>query len=110
MPLFGLGAADGRDRAGGGYYKIQNRASGLILGLTNGNTPDGTIIEQWMDGGYTNQQWQPVYTGGGFFKLENRASGKLIDVSSGSLDDGANVLQWADNGGANQQWQIIEAN
>ncbi|TYP78975.1 endo-1,4-beta-xylanase/mannan endo-1,4-beta-mannosidase/arabinogalactan endo-1,4-beta-galactosidase [Paenibacillus methanolicus] len=63
-----------------------------------------------MDGGYTNQQWQPVYTGGGFFKLENRASGKLIDVSSGSLDDGANVLQWADNGGANQQWQIIEAN
>jgi hypothetical protein len=96
--------------AGGGYYKIQNRNSGLILGLTNGSSADGTIIEQWTDGGWTSQHWQLIDAGGGFFKLKSRASGKLIDISSSSLDDGANAIAWTDNGGANQQWQIVEAN
>ena len=96
--------------AGGGYYKIQNRNSGLILGVAGGSSADGAVIEQWTDGGWTSQHWQLVDAGGGFYKLRNRATAKVVDVSGGSLSNGANVIQWGDNGGSNQHWQIVIVN
>jgi hypothetical protein len=47
---------------GGGYYKLVNRYSGLVLDVTGGNTSNGTPFEQWMDAGGKNQQFQFVST------------------------------------------------
>jgi hypothetical protein len=46
---------------GNGYYSITSRTSGLVLDLTNGNTNDGTPIQQWAgSSGNPNQSWQFV--------------------------------------------------
>jgi len=50
--------------AGGGYVKIINRSSGKLIGVENGATTDGAVIEQWNDGGWASQQWQLVHVGG----------------------------------------------
>ncbi|MBB6635179.1 RICIN domain-containing protein [Cohnella thailandensis] len=89
------------------YYKIINRNSGLLLGVTSGATTDGAQIEQWSDGGWTSQHWQFVDAGGGYYKIKNRNSGKIMDISGGSTADGANNIQYADNGGLNQQFRLI---
>ncbi|RUS45216.1 RICIN domain-containing protein [Cohnella sp. AR92] len=89
------------------YYKIINRNSGLLLGVTSGATTDGAQIEQWTDGGWTSQHWQFVDMGGGYYKIKNRNSGKIMDISGGSTADGANDIQYADNGGLNQQFRLI---
>ncbi len=91
------------------WYKIANRNSGKLLGVTSGATTDGAQIEQWSDGGWSSQHWQFVDMGGRYYKIKNRNSGKIMDISGGSTADGANNIQYADNGGLNQQFRIIGA-
>ena len=43
--------------AGGGYFKIVNRANGLCLD-TGGATTDGATMQFWASGSSYNQQWQ----------------------------------------------------
>lgn len=45
--------------AGGGYFKVINRANGLCLD-TGGATGDGAIMEFWSSGSSQNQHWQFV--------------------------------------------------
>lgn len=89
------------------YYKIINRNSAKLLGVTSGSTTDGAQIEQYTDGGWTSQHWQFIDVGGRYYKIKNRNSGKIMDISSGSSADGANTIQYTDNGGLNQQFRII---
>jgi hypothetical protein len=45
--------------AGGGYYRVINRANGLALD-TGGGTANGSAMQFWGVGGSNNQQWQFV--------------------------------------------------
>jgi Ricin-type beta-trefoil lectin domain-like len=46
---------------GNGYYNIKSRTSGLVADLTNGNSDDGTTIQQWAaSSNNPNQAWQFV--------------------------------------------------
>jgi hypothetical protein len=44
------------ETSSGGYYRYQNRATGLYLdGM--GRTGNGSILGQWSSSGSYNQQW-----------------------------------------------------
>jgi hypothetical protein len=91
--------------AGGGWYKIKSRHSGLFLELPNVN--DGTQLVQNNDTGHNRQQFTLKDSDGGHVRLINRHSGKAVEVWEWSTADGAIVAQYADLNGANQQWQMV---
>ena len=43
---------------GGGYVKIVNKHSGLLLGITNMSTSAGALALQWSDNGTDDHLWQ----------------------------------------------------
>ncbi|WP_445670241.1 RICIN domain-containing protein [Paenibacillus sp. PL2-23] len=89
------------------WYKITNRNSNLVLGVTNGSTSNNAVIEQYSDGGWTSQHWQFTDVGGRYYKIKNRNSGKVLDIPSSSTADGTNVIQYTDNGGLNQLFRVL---
>lgn len=91
--------------AGGGWYKIKSRHSGLVLEFPNVN--DGTQLVQNTDNGSTRQQFAVRDSDGGHIRLINRHSGKVVETWEWSTADGAAVAQYSDLGGANQQWQMV---
>jgi hypothetical protein len=76
--------------AGGGFFKIVNLNSGLLLSTA------GSQVQQYHDTGSRDQQWSIVDTGGGQMKLRNRNSGLFLGIQGGSTANGANVVQVAD--------------
>ena len=46
--------------AGGGFYKLRNRATGKLMDVSGGSLSDGANVIQWPDNGGRNQQWQIV--------------------------------------------------
>ncbi|WP_205325455.1 glycoside hydrolase family 2 TIM barrel-domain containing protein [Glycomyces sp. YM15] len=93
--------------AGGGYWRIRARHSGLVLQVSGTGT--GADITQQPTSGATSQHWQVVDYGGGVVGLVNRASGLAMDVWSESTEDGARVSQWNLTGGANQRFNLQRA-
>jgi glucosylceramidase len=97
--------------AGGGYWNIINRNSGL--GLDNGGTStDGAKMQQWavVGVGNSNQQWQIVAASSGYYRIVNRTSGKSLDLSGGGLEEDNQIQQWATTSGeTNQEWQLVPA-
>lgn len=91
------------------WYKITNRNSSKLIGVTSGSVDNNAIIEQYTDGGWTSQHWKFIDVGGRYYKIQNRNSGKIMDVTSGSTADGATIIQYTDNGGYNQQFRILSA-
>ncbi|MEY9928305.1 hypothetical protein ABH926_002944 [Catenulispora sp. GP43] len=46
--------------AGGGWSKIQNVHSGLVMAVNGASTADNAQITQWTDNGTTDQLWRLV--------------------------------------------------
>jgi len=46
--------------AGGGFYKLRNRATGKVIDVSGGSLANGANVIEWTDNGGTNQQWQIV--------------------------------------------------
>ncbi|MFC9691244.1 endo-1,4-beta-xylanase [Kribbella sp. NPDC056951] len=90
--------------AGGGYFRIRARHSGLVLQVAGSNT--GADVTQQADTNATSQQWQPTDHGNGVVSLINRQSGLALDVWSASTADGARVSQWNPTGNSNQRFQL----
>ena len=82
--------------AGGGWYKIINLNSGLLLAVAGASTAAGAQVQQYHDAGTRDQQWSIVDTGGGRMKLRNRNSGLYLGISGGSTANSANAVQVAD--------------
>ncbi|GAB3890991.1 glycoside hydrolase N-terminal domain-containing protein [Kibdelosporangium lantanae] len=93
--------------AGGGYYRIRARHSGLVLQVAG--TATGADITQQADTNATSQQWRVVDQGSGVVSLVNRQSGLAMDVWQASTADGARISQWTVNGNANQRFQLQRA-
>lgn len=89
----------------GAYYKLVNRNSGLVLGVTGGSQANGAQLIQWTDTGAEDQAWH-VTTTGGVTKFGNRNSGQVIGIWQGSTAEGADAVQWLDTGAANQEWTL----
>lgn len=90
--------------AGGGYYRIRARHSGLVLQVAGSGT--GADVTQQPDTNAASQQWRATDHGGGVVSLVNRQSGLALDVWAASTADGARISQWTYNGNANQRFQL----
>lgn len=110
------GAADGN-------YRLVNRYSGLVLGLTStgGGHAETTAPRSWSDttgspvgGGRTAAQqtltMTPVGTVTGNLNGAHTlaAAGKALDDPGHSTTAGTRLITWTPNGGANQSWQFTQ--
>ncbi|MER7842351.1 RICIN domain-containing protein [Kitasatospora sp. NPDC096077] len=109
------------DTTGSGGYRLVNRYSGLVIGLTagNGGTAETAAPRTWTDtsgssvgGGRTAAQqtltMTAVGTAGGNLDGTHTltASGKALDDPGHSTTAGTQLITWTRNGGANQNWQF----
>jgi hypothetical protein len=89
----------------GSYYKLVNRKSGLVLGVSGGSLANGAQLLQWTDTGSADQAWH-VTTTSGITKFGDRNSGQVLGIWQASTAQGANAVQWLDTGSADQQWKM----
>jgi len=85
-------------------YKIVNRNSGKVLGVS-GSAADGALAVQQTDTGATTQRWRVVQASG-YSQVVNVGSGKALDVPGFSTTAGTQLVQWTPNTGTNQQWTL----
>lgn len=114
----GAGAAD---NAPTGTYKLVNRYSGLVLGLSGaaGRTAETTPVRAWTDttggpvgGGRTAGEQTltlaatgDVPGGGSLDGVHTLTTGgKALDDPDHSTANGTQLITWTANGGANQKW------
>lgn len=92
--------------AGGGWFKLHNMSTGLVLGVAAQSASDSAAIDQAKDTGSADQLWRFIDDGGGKFKILNRNSSLLLGVDRMSPADGAAVVQFHDNGTADHLWLV----
>ncbi|HWK07909.1 MAG TPA: RICIN domain-containing protein [Puia sp.] len=87
-----------------GRYKLQNRASGLMLDNL-GSTADSVAVAQWASGTSANQQWNVSYTAG-YYTLSCATGKNCLDVGSNTTD-GSVVLQRTLSSNNSQRWTLV---
>ncbi|MFD8498161.1 RICIN domain-containing protein [Amycolatopsis sp. NPDC059657] len=96
-------------RGAGDTYRLVNRYSGLVLGLT-GTVAETTPVRHWTGDGRTAAQQTLSVTATGDAGLGGThaiaVGGKALDVPGHSTTAGTKLITWATNGGANQRWQF----
>lgn len=92
-----------------GYvYKIVNRNSNKVLGISGGSTEDMAKAAQGADNYAADQQWTIQASGtSGYVKIINKKSGKVLDILFGSTDNGAHAIQWPSSTATSQLWQVL---
>ncbi|WP_076465812.1 RICIN domain-containing protein [Actinomyces mediterranea] len=96
--------------AGDGYVNLVNAKSGKALDVPNGQSANGTQLQQWeiTGNGNVNQQWRVVARAGGWLSIVNRGNGRAVDLPSGSVMNGEVYQQWAaDPLNTNQQFMFV---
>jgi hypothetical protein len=87
-----------------GYFKIENRNSSKVMGLSNGDA-NGSNIVQTAYTGTTSQAWRLIINNDGSFQFMPQISTtRVADIYAGSLVNGGNINLWAITGGTNQHW------
>jgi len=76
---------------------------------SNVSPSNGSLIQLWLYGGGTNQQWLPVGESTGTFHFVNRFSGLCLDVPSASTADSVQLQQYTCNGTAAQSFSLTTA-
>jgi parallel beta-helix repeat protein len=94
----------------GGYYRIVNANSGLVMAVEGAALTRGAGVVQSVssDGSSHHDEWLIQPAGNGLYNLVNRLSGLYLDVRHASSKGGARLIQWPSNGGANQQFALVE--
>ncbi|MEU8762434.1 RICIN domain-containing protein [Streptomyces sp. NPDC048659] len=109
------------DNAPTGTYKLVNRYSGLVIGLTadTARPAETTPVRAWTDttggpvgGGRSAAEQSLTLTatgdtpGGGSLDGVHTLTtgGKALDDPDSSTADGTRLVTWTPNGGANQKW------
>jgi hypothetical protein len=90
------------------WYRIQNRNSGLVLGVASMSTVDSAAVVQFSDNGTADHLWQFASAGNNWYAVKNQNSGLLLAVNGASTLDSAPVQQYHDNGTADHYWQLID--
>jgi arabinan endo-1,5-alpha-L-arabinosidase len=95
------------DLLSGVSYYITNIFSKKSLDLENGNTTDGTNIQQWTKTGGSQQEWRIIADKDGYCRIVSLADeSKCIAVSESSSADGVNIELQAYIGADNQLWKL----
>ena len=94
-----------------GARRLQNRNSGMVIGVQDMSTANGGLAVQWGSTGTADHFWtaaldSATFNTGGYFKLRNGNSGKVLGVENASTAAGARVMQWDDNGTADHRWRL----
>lgn len=90
-------------------YYIINVFSQKSLDLENGNTADGTNIQQWTKTGGGQQEWRIIADKDGYCRVVSLAGeSKCIAVSESSVSDGLNIELQTYSGTDNQLWKLIK--
>jgi Ricin-type beta-trefoil lectin domain-like len=89
----------------GAYYKLVNRNSGLVLGVSGGSLANGAQLIQWTDTGSEDQAWH-VTTTNGVTRFGNRNSGQVIGIWQAGKAEGDDAVQWLDTESADQAWTL----
>jgi hypothetical protein len=91
---------------GGGvtYYRIQNRATGLVLdGM--GRTVNGEACGQYANSTtHINSHWERISIGS-YYQFRNRGTGMLLD-GMGLTANGSDLGQYANTTHVNSQWSV----
>ncbi|WP_217603619.1 RICIN domain-containing protein [Chitinophaga sp. GbtcB8] len=89
-----------------GTYRIVNRNSGKVLDCRDGNTANGTIVQQYTWNGTNAQRWTITGLGNGQYKIINVGSGRALDLKDVSTEPAAIVHIWDYVGWNNQKVSI----
>jgi hypothetical protein len=89
-----------------GTYYIKNRYSGDVIDIPQGNTTEGTDLEQWPQNNGTNQQWKLTSLGCGLYEITSVEDGQALEVNGQSTSAGSSIDEWDYWGGGNQQFLI----
>jgi len=88
------------------WYTVVNGNSGSCVDDNNGDTINGTVIQQWQctQANY-NQGWQFTPTDSGYYRIvSRRAPGSDIDVDGQATTNKSPVHLYRNNNQTNQQW------
>jgi len=88
-----------------GYYRVTNKASGLVLDVSGSSKKEGGTVIVWTAHGGANQAWSVQWMSEGGFRLRARHSGLVLDVAEHSATSGV-IHQWKWHGGQNQRWSL----
>jgi hypothetical protein len=92
----------------GTWYRIQNKNSGKVLGVTGMSTADSADVVQFADNGTADHLWQLTDLGNHRYTVKNQNSGLLLAVNAMSTANSAQVQQYHDNGTADHYWRLID--
>lgn len=91
-------------------YYITNVFSKKSLDLENGNTADGTNIQQWTKTGGSQQEWRIIADRDGYCRIVSLAvESRCIAAAESSAADGVNIELQAYIGAENQLWKLIKS-
>ncbi len=94
--------------AGNGTFRILNRNSGLVLGVSGMSAANSAPVVQFADNGTADHLWRLVDAGAGNLKIQNVNSGLLLGVSDMSTAESAPIVQFEDNGTADHLWRLLD--
>jgi hypothetical protein len=90
-------------------FRLQNRNSDKVLGVSNMSTDNSADVVQFDDNGTADHLWRIVDAGGGNVKVQNVNSGKLLAVNNMSTANSAPVQQYEDSGTPDHLWQLVDS-
>lgn len=93
-------------KAGNGFYKIKNKASGRLLDITGTSMTDGARAQQADDANGDNQLYTLLPSDDGYYRIQARHSHSVLDVPSGNFSNGVLAEQRHFNGSNAQKWKI----
>lgn len=87
-----------------GFFRIRNRASGLVLDVSGSSKEKGGKVILWTPHAGHNQQWRVQWMAEGWFRIRARHSGLVLDVKGNAKSPGSVVHQWSFHSGESQRW------
>ncbi len=87
-----------------GFFRIRNRASGLVLDVSGASKEAGGEVILWTPHAGHNQHWKIQWMAEGWFRIRARHSGLVLDVKGNGKSPGSVVHQWSFHGGESQRW------
>ena len=95
--------------AGGGYYYIVSKKSGLYLDVKGGAKAAKTIVWQYPRNETNAQKWKLIKASAGYYYIKSKISNLYLDVRGGSKANGATIWQYPLNKTDSQKWRLIKA-
>ncbi len=90
-------------------YIITGMHSGKVLDLANGNTAEGTTIQQWTNIGGSPQEWRIVAVDDSYCKIVSMVDeSKCIGVNGSDATDGLAVQLQSFTGADHQLWKLVQ--